>query len=377
MAAQLMAAGANQQLIAAKLEEAHEIGPDKPGDDSGSDADNSDGTVDMNEGESTKLSATPAKKSSNDGELAINHQLEGTLEEVAKQTAADNQAEAAKTAEEELAEQLSGVAPTAAAPSVEDLHKELETARVEPPESVLPPVETQTPDADEPTLGGTLNATTEQAQHDKQHEIDDDRNKTILSHNSGKYIGDSQPTFQAPFNAASDEANEPPTVDIFSDNKIEETIQPVSTPPVAVEPEPSVLPPLETLEDIDRKNRASDAESHEQARSAVELAYEATPLPTPPQPTVAPIVEQAVQEQVAPALPSPFSPPDGTLPAPVAPVDFSQLPPPPPLPVFPAPQGPTPPEQLGQIFGAPGVEVPPPVAPPAANDPNQFKIPGQ
>lgn len=382
MAAQLMAAGANQQLIAAKLEAAHEIGPDKPNDDPSDDSGNSDGTTDMNEGESTKLASAPEpKRQGNDGELAINHQLEGTLEEVAQQTAAENQAAAAKTAEEELAEQLSSVAPPASQPSAaSDLQADLESAGAEAatstPEAVLPPVDVQAPEAadEEPSLGGTLNATTEQAQHDKQHEIDADRNKTILSHNSGKYIGDSQPSFQAPFNAASDESNEPPTVDIFSDTKVEDTVQPV------VAPEQAVLPPLETLEDIDRKNRANEAAAHEEARSAVELAYEATPLPThqpAPQPGAVPAVEQAVAEQVAPVTPSPFAVPDVALPPTPAPVDFSQLPPPPPLPTFPAPQGPLPPEQLGQIFGTPNTDVPPPAAPPAPNDPNQFKIPGQ
>src|SRR5690606_19983162 len=52
MAAQLMAAGANQQLIAAKLEEAHEIGPNKENESAGS---NTDGTTTLSEGETTKL----------------------------------------------------------------------------------------------------------------------------------------------------------------------------------------------------------------------------------------------------------------------------------------------------------------------------------
>lgn len=377
MAAQLMAAGANQQLIAAKLEEAHEIGPDKPEDTSGASngSGNSDGTVDMAEGESNQLSkksAAKEEKQSNDGELAINHQMKGTLEQVAEQTAVEHQVEAAKTAEEELAQQLANVAPAAAdAPSTSDLQKDLAT---ESAEAVLPPVEVQeTPDDTVPSMGGTLNATTEQAQHDKQHELDADRNKTILSHGSGKYIGDSQPSFQAPFNAASDEANEPETVDIFNDNTIIEPSQPDVAPiPATPAPEPQSLPPIETLEDIDRKNRVNDVDDHNEARSAVELAYEATPLPVT-QPSVIPTQDDAP----APVMPSPFGAPDIAPPPAPAPIDFSQLPPPPPLPVFPAPQGPLPPEQLGQIFGTPSTDVPPPSEPPAPNDPNQFKIPGQ
>ena len=383
MAAQLMAAGANQQLIAAKLEEAHEIGPDKPNDGSDSGSDNSDGTTDMNEGESTKLSTAPAAKQADDGGLAINHEKEGTLEEVAQQTAAEHQAEAAKTAEEELAEQLSGVAPAASAtPSVSDLQQDLAAAakETEPatPDAVLPAVDVQEPEAEAPTMGGTLNATTEQAQHDKEEELEHDRNKTILSHGGNKYIGDSQPSFQAPFNAAADESTEPESVDIFKDPTPTPEPDTSSEPTQQASPlEPlSSLPPVETLADLDRKNRHDDANDHAEARSAVELAYEATPLPTPPQPSeAAPAVEAAVQEQVAPPAPAPFSAPDPTQPS--APVDFSQLPPPPPLPTFPAPQGPLPPEQLGQIFATPSQEVAPPPAPPSPADPNQFKIPGQ
>lgn len=394
MAAQLMAAGANQQLIAAKLEEAHEIGPDKPADGNDADSGNSDGTTDMNEGESTQLSKAKAKKeeAKDDGSISINHEKEGTLDEVAAATAAERQAEAAKTAEDELAEQLSGVAPSASAsPSVTDLQSDLASANAEADEAasdaVLPEVDAQLPDDGQPSMGGTLNATTEQAQHDKKAEIDADRNKTILTHEHNKYVGDSQPTFQSAFNASGDDGDGQPSVDIFADQSqpLPTVVQPDIKPAEEI-PAPEVastlppLPPAETLEDIDRKNRHNDLDEHNEARSAVDLAYEATPLPTPPQPTeqpVAPVVEEAVQEQVEPAPASPFAPPADILPPPApAPVDFSQLPPPPPLPVFPAPQGPTSQEQLGQIFSAP-VPQEAPVEAPASNDPNQFKIPGQ
>ena len=386
MAAQLMAAGANQQLIAAKLEEAHEIGASTSSDDTA----NTDGTTDLSEGESTKLAKEPATDvMTADGELAVNHEKAGTLEEVAKETAAEQQAEAAKTAEEELAQQLNAVAPAAAAStvSVSDLHNDIEAAQ----ESVLPEVSSKAvEDDDAPTLGGTLNATTEQAQHDKELELQADRNKTILSHGGSKYIGDSQPSFQAPFSAASDGAttDEPEVPNVF-DQPIsgQPTTDATITPsePVSSQPDEPMLPPVETLEDIDRRNRAqmSEADDHSDARSAVELAYEATPLPQqPPQVEQAqdqvPSVEQAVAEQAAPASPAPFSSLDETLlPPPVAGVDFSQLPPPPPLPNFGAPQGPLPPEQLGQIFAQPAEEPVQPPAAPTPPDPNQFKIPGQ
>jgi hypothetical protein len=399
MAAQLMAAGANQQLIAAKLEEAHEIGNDKP-DDSGSGpsdpgSENTDGTTDMAEGESTQLSKTKSKKSDStdaDGQLAINHEKTGDIDQVAAKTAQEQQQAAAKTAEEELAEQLSQVVPAAAAsPTVNDLQKDLasasddvdEAAKDATPESVLPPV-SDSHEAEEPSLGGTLNATAEEAHHETEAEQEGDRNKKILSHGNSQYVGDSQPTFQAPFNAAAKESEEPASVDIFSDDKPAK-VAPVSAPaetPVSDKPAPgSESVTIETLADIDRKNRHETEDEHTAARSAIELAYEATPLPTPPaQPAAAepsPVVEQAVAEEVAPVTPTPFEPPQSALPPVPPPVDFSQLPPPPPLPNVATMQGPLPPEQLGQIFGTPAVQPPSPPSEPAPNDPNQFKIPGQ
>lgn len=388
MAAQLMAAGANQQLIAAKLEEAHEIGPDKESDSAGDEL--ADGTTALSEGETTKLDATPKqkkkKKADADGELSIAHEKKGTLEDVAAETAAEKQAEAAKTAEEALAEQLSNVAPVATTPSVDDLQKDLAAAsdevkeaatEVAPSDPQLPPVAVTTPDADQPSLGGTLNATTEQAQRDKERELEADRNKTILRHGDNTYVSsEDQPTFQAPFNAVSEEAKaqSQEVIDIFKDT----TVPSVTA---AVEPPAPSQPPVETLEDIDRKNRA---QQHAEAQDAVAMAYEALPVEAPvaaapPAPEAAPssVVEQAVQEQSEPMPAAPFSSPE-SLPPVVAPppVDFSQLPPPPPLPAFPNPQGPLPPEQLGQIFGTPPA-APPPPAPAAPPDPNQFKIPGQ
>ena len=392
MAAQLMAAGANQQLIAAKLEEAHEIGPDKDDSDD-SDDERADGTTSLAEGASTKLSKEPKtkkkKKASTDGELSIAHEKTGTLDEVAAETTAENQAAAAKTAEDALAEQLSNVVPSASnTPSVSDLQQDLATASAEieqaaaepatpSSDAVLPKVVAADSDANEPSMGGTLNATAEQAHHDKEQEVATDRNKKILSHSKSSYVSSSDsPTFQSSFNAAGEEekAQNQAVVEIFKDQA---PVQPVEQPksvqtPCPVEDSPApVLPPIETLEDIDKKNRAK---AHEEAQNAIALAYEETPAPaTNP-------VEQAVQQAAPPPSAAPFSAPPSLPPvAPPTPaVDFSQLPPPPPLPPVPgasAPQGPVAPEQLGQIFGSS------PSAPaPASNtpaDPNQFKIPGQ
>lgn len=362
MAAQLMAAGANQQLIAAKLEEAHEIGPNKENESAGS---NTDGTTTLSEGETTKLTkdkkADESGQPAPNGELSINHEKVGTLEEVAVETAVERQAEAAKTAEEALAEQLTSVnvAPPAP-PTVEQLQDDLaaESASMAMPEPELPPVVAVAPDTTQPTLGGTLNATAEQAHQDKMRAIADDRNRTLLSHDSSGHVADNgQPSQPPAFNSAVAEQPQEQPVDIFSE----------TLPHVEVELPPQLAPeapPMQTLEDIDRMNRS---QQQTEAQDAVTMAYEALPPPPPVEAAPQQFAEQPpAMGEAASAAPLPPPPP----------VDFSQLPPPPPLPDFSSPQGALPPEQLGQIFGAPP-QMPAPVVPAGPQDPNQFKIPGQ
>lgn len=391
MAAQLMAAGANQQLIAAKLEEAHEIGDTKKPDDS-NDNDDIDGTTDLKEGESSKVNGSKKSKKEpkkDDGTLEISHEKEGTVDEVAEQIVTERQEEATDEAEEQLSEELSAVAPPASTPSVADLQKDLESASADideaaqqsvVPESVLPPVQ---PVDDEPTLGGTLNATTEQAHEDSQAELDKDRNKTILTHNAGSYVGNQQPTFQQPFNAANNTSSEEPrSVDIFDNAAPTVKVDPANPPAQAA---PDTSP--ETLEEIDRKNRAKH---HEQAQADVAAAFDALPFDPANQP-VASVGAQPlgdiphdapastpVTEAVQTAQPLPASPFDALPPVPQSgPIDFSTLPPPPPLPSFDHPHGPLPPEQLGQILPLAEQPEQKQQQTPAPADPTQFKIPGQ
>lgn len=408
MAAQLMSAGANQQLIASKLEEAHAIGPDAETQAAtSSETKNSDGTTDLSEGESTKLNKKqaaeakkeekPAKKA-DDGSLTISHEKEGDLDEVAEQTAAENQddatkvaeddldrrakeeaakrqEEAAKIAEANLAKQLGA---SAATPSVADLQKDLaeanaemnEAAEQKPNEVTPPPVATAVAtdqwhgDDQAPSLGGTLNATTEQAAEDKRRAVEDDRNRTILSHNSGNsYIGDSStPMFQSPLNAASQKEEDPPMVDPFRESTLPTINEPAAGYAAPIQPPaPASAAPTPTLEELDKQNRAP----HEEAREAINAAFGAVPFtPTPP------------PEAIIDALPSQAPAPAATLP-PMPPLpDFSTLPP---MPQAPggvgAPMGALPPEKLEDML----TPAPAPAAPvqPASNDPAQFKIPGQ
>ncbi|MDN5275272.1 MAG: hypothetical protein JWP06_1173 [Candidatus Saccharibacteria bacterium] len=407
MAAQLMSAGANQQLIASKLEEAHEIGPDAPV--APSENQNSDGTVDLSEGESTKVNkkqqakqnktpAEPVAPKADDGSLTISHEKQGSIEEVAEETTREAQEEAAKRAQDELdkraqevtaeqqqdaateaeqnlARQLA-VAPGAAnTPSVADLQKDLAAANAEADQAAEKAAEaaprsgavsgSQWTNSGEPSMGGTLNATTEQAADDKRRAEEDDRNHTILSHNSNNnYVGDSTPTFQSPLNAASQPEEDQPMVDPFKETVL---------PPVAYESAPVYIePPTQpttTLADIDKQNRAP----HEDARAAVDAAFGAIPF-TPSNSPVPNSGAQPLGNEVPQSIPAPVAslPPMPPLP------DFSTLPPLPPASnTAPAPvSGGLPPEKLEDIFAAATPSAQPAPAP-QSNDPAQFKIPGQ
>jgi hypothetical protein len=367
MAAQLMAAGANQQLIAAKLEDANEITGDRAATSTdtaaatvvdSSEASHSDGTTDLSEGESTKLAHTTVvdepKPENNDGALTVTHEaVADPIDVVASETAKRQQEEAARAAEQTLAEQLPTVASITATP-VADLGAELAAAAAvteEPPQIVTQPTAplrgAVTNDVwqnsnQTPAMGGTLNATAEQAAEEKRKSEETDRNRTILSHSHGDYISnDSAPSFQTPLNAATMPAEEPPLADVFAANPQDPSDSVMqyeeSTPPT---------PQVVTLADIDQQNR----QPHEEARDAVNAAFGAvpfTPSPAPEAPQAAPVM---------PPLP-----------------DFSTLPPLPPL-SSPTMQDATlPPEKLEDMFNPPTVE---PQAP-SSNDPGQFKIPGQ
>jgi hypothetical protein len=417
IAAQLMSAGANQQLIASKLEEAHEIGDDKkPTGGSGNSSENSDGTTDLAEGESTKLSKKPAKakaevstKKADDGSLTISHEKQGDVDEVGQETEeeaqeaatkaaqeelekqtqevpAKQQEQAAEKAEENLAQQLAAVAPAAgpvaagATPSVADLQKDLAAASADVNEAATQqPVGTaeanQWQTANQaPSMGGTLNATAEQAEQDKRRELEDDRNHTILTHgSSNNYVGGSTPTFQSPLNASSQPPEDQPMVDPFRGEAPAPTLNavtPASLPPVAPPmdfPEPSR--PKETLADIDRENRSP----HEEARAAIDAAFGAVPF------TPAGNPEAAVGAlPLGSEIPHDVAPPATLPPMPPMP-DFSTLPP---LPTTPEAgsqpsAGGLPPEKLEDMFGTPPPAAPAPSPAPQSNDPAQFKIPGQ
>jgi hypothetical protein len=284
-AAQLMAAGADQQLIAMKLEENHEIGESSGGSD----------TVATEE-------PAPAKDS-----LSISHEPTETLEEMDKRVKAAEQAEAATAASDALTTETG------------EETKVADSYAPEPSDA-----------AAEPSMGGTLNATTEQAAEDARHEKENDQNKTILSHS---YLS-SAPAYETPMSGSGSVGS---GIGLLGHDDAPGQSSVNDTPPSTDEPVHSAY----SMDD--------------NAASAPAQAAPITP-PTPPAPA------------------------DLGLPMPPPIPDFSQTTP---MSAY-APDTTTPPERLGDILApepptalpAPSAPVsPPPVPGPA--DPTQFKIPGQ
>lgn len=221
-AADLMAAGANQQLIAAKLVEAEELeAPVDEPEDGGDSSEPSD--AEEAEVDNTKLSISRSSRKQpkqtdkelpkpDDGTLEISHQKRGDLDEVARRTQAEAQDEAARAAESYLEKQLAKSTPV----------ESEEPAKLPEPEYSLPAIKPlgspQSPkdELPEPSVGGTFNASTEQAAEDKKREAESGRNRTILNHGQP---GSSQGGFSdSPINATvARHDDEPKSVDPFAE----------------------------------------------------------------------------------------------------------------------------------------------------------------
>ncbi len=228
-AADLMAAGANQQLIAAKLVEAEELEAPVDEHDEPEDANTPDESPDAEEAEvdNTKLSISRSsrKQSPNksdkelpkpdDGTLEISHQKRGDLDEVARRTQAEAQDEAARAAESYLEKQLAKSTP-------EETVESEEPAKLLEPEYSLPAIkplgspQSMKDELPEPSVGGTFNASTGQAAEDKKREAESGRNRTILNHGQP---GSSQGGFSdSPINATvARHDDEPKSVDPFAE----------------------------------------------------------------------------------------------------------------------------------------------------------------
>ena len=333
VAAQLMAAGADQQLIAAELQTANsDDQDDSPTDDTGPSDDQG--------GMSVKR-----------GGLSISHEGE-TLAELDERVRGEDESQA------KIDEERANPAPVHVADVAEEEPKVGETHAA----YALPEEDTV-----EPSMGGTLNATTEQAAEDARREAASDQNKTILSH---AYLGGDDSSTATPgagnFGApatppGSTGVNDAPTSSGMSSAYALDT----RAPDLAQEPAPApeAAPP------------APEQTNNLGERVIQPLSAAPTPIPTPdpvaPQPAATPtdlglplpppLPDFSQMNGPAPALPVPPSPQPEILGDILAPEQ----------PAAPAPEAPSPTSQLPNLDPNPQPPTPQPT------DPAQFKIPGQ
>lgn len=359
LAAELMAVGANQQLIATKLAEGQAIkaeehakseqsqqAADDAADDKTDDDDGQDGSNFKVERGRRSRTADPRR---DDGALSISHERRGSLDEVAKQTRAEEQDAAARAATAQL-DRLRAASAASGRNSTPST-----------PPSIGASVSAE-PETAAPLLGGTLNATTERAAEDKRRDLDTDQNKTILHH--GTYVGESRPALgESPLNAAMGKSDEPPSVDPFvTTNKDEAVI-------AALKEETQALAAKQTQS----ATSPSLPDSERDARAAITEALAAAP----------PLETAASPAPVASSSPLPAV---SSAPATLADIESNVMHGLPPLPDFSDFSGsglpPLPPAPIGAADGGLPALNTSPSAPSSSTqsrtfNPSQFQIPGQ
>lgn len=370
VAAQLMAAGANQQLIATKLEEAEEISTDTP--------EVSD-TKDVPENKSEKIDkkAEPVKdKQAADGTMSISHEPKGSVDEVAEQVIEEKQERATEAAEEKLAEGLANTTP--AVPTLIDDDIKTDSASMSLPDVTLPaPItEESIPTATLPTLGGTLNATTEQTAAEKLIDQNDTKNRTILSHETSDYVEGGQPSLGSPVNSFSETHDTPEPTDTA---KLSEDAANMAYSQHAMKIDPIAHATAPTLADLDAQNHAHGAGAIPPMPPMPDFSTLPQlpgseggfiPSPLPAQPAVAP----AADPLTSPALDQITPNPDPVQPSSN---DMTMGP----LPSLATPASAAPAEQEQSLSDRLGDILPPArpdaIQPSVPNDPSQFQIPGQ
>ena len=315
MSAELMASGANQQLIAAQLQDkaSKEVTNDSSEQTSVEQQDevkdkpiepaNDDPTkliINRDDATSDNLESTELDVMSDDSAVDINHEHEGNLDEVAEQVRQESQEDAARAAEAQLSEITEAVvqpeqgdleaivAPVAVDPV--GITAELEQATAELQSA---PVIDRVVAADEvstPTIGGTLNATTASAAEQKREDLRNDQNRKILTHNSGR-LGD-QPVMGTgvALNAAmAAQKDEPAAVDIFAAPITPPSVEPLSAAEVpTIDP---LTPQTETVvSPLDPVPQPAPiyGSGTQDALSAVNAVLDSAPEPQPqPEPMTA------------------------------------------------------------------------------------------
>ncbi len=402
VAANLMAAGADQQLVANELQAARKIDITTPEEESSDEEpevevekDSNDGSMIIHKDNDDKDENGDDEDSESNGSgdsINISHEGE-TLADLDRRVRGEDKAR------EKVTEEVEAVQEEAKEAEAEEAAREaLEKAQaahaqVNDVKAVV--VDDEEDEAVEPVLGGTLNATTEQAADDARRAAENDQNRTILSHS---YLAGSETS--APVTPGSTGVNEAPT----PTEAVHSAYAPVEDPLASATPAPSDTPAVggeRVIQPLDTP--------HPAPQPLFEPAPEPAPAPNPtptdlglPLPPPLPDFSQlgATGGAPAPAIPLPPSPQpeilgdilapepvlDNTanaIPAPntayaldttpVAPVDPSVPPLPPLSPSVTPPVAPAVPE--------PYVQPLPPQAPAAPQntpaDPGQFQIPAQ
>jgi hypothetical protein len=193
MSAQLMAAGANQQLIAEKLQNAGELPRTA-----------TDGTVSLKEDTSTKVDQSaelPPVAPTEDSSMQVRHND-------AKLDQATQQAEDLATAATEDRKEAANAKLEAAlghGSSQEDSPGEVTQIKSGTPSTDWRDHVHEATVEDEPLMGGTLSATTSEAEAVKRAEERSARNHTILSHDSmPSVVDESVATFDSQANKLSE-----------------------------------------------------------------------------------------------------------------------------------------------------------------------------
>ena len=269
MAAQLMAAGANQQLIADKLEEAETV---------------STGKLNVSKDAPSPEEPTPVKSAgSNDGMIKVDHVEEEPALVVDKSGPAP-QEENSASLKETLEQTARSVEPSTPQPN------DIVSKSEEQPFSKSRISSWR--DTQVPSTGGSLSATAEQAAADKRKAEEEEKNRVILSHDSPEV--EQAPIATPPaLNSTTLPATEPTVQDIFAAPPSPAPIEPPQPQEIAMaQPEPqSPFFPQPSPDSSMFPQTAPELESPQQPEPTVTgasegMQFEATPLvqPAPAQP---------------------------------------------------------------------------------------------
>ncbi len=348
VAASLMVAGADQQLIANEIQHARSIevsnAYDEPEKNDESN-DNDEPPEDQSASDDTTEVETPEQQPQDPTRLSIAHEPETLAdldervrgEEASKEKIKDEIEAIQEEALQHAEERETDVFNSATGRNTLESPQELPVVETQTISEAAPTPRLEEDPREEPTFGGVLNATADEAEEATRRALEDDQNKTILDH---AHIGEPAP---APAGATSEER----TIEPIS----EEPIEPASTPAYYGLPLPPPVPDF--------------------SQGLTEVVPPAVPFPEASQPAQQPHIlgdiltnDAAPVAEPLPALGLDYETTNST-PAPGSAYAFEEPAPavPPELPV----QPPLPPQ------------VPPatPNTPPAAPNPGQFQIPGQ